>query len=209
MQDLVRKTRIAVLPELVCNQIAAGEVIERPASVVKELVENALDAGASRIQIDLEEGGVKLVRIVDDGCGIARDEIELAFAAHATSKLSRVDDLDHIATLGFRGEALASIASVARCALFSRTREVALGAQIEIEGGRSGEVREAVVACRGERARQHSETSRARAIAGVVFIARKGLGFDAGAGHFPGPPKTPARTAEALGQLPPPSATHS
>ncbi|MFM7299065.1 MAG: DNA mismatch repair endonuclease MutL, partial [Planctomycetota bacterium] len=105
-------------------------------------VENALDAGASRIHLDLEEGGVALIRIVDDGCGIPPAEIPLAFASHATSKLSDVADLDHIATLGFRGEALASIASVARCRMFSRVRGTTLGASVEIEGGRLGEIRE-------------------------------------------------------------------
>ncbi len=133
-------TSICQLPPSVVNKIAAGEVIERPASIVKELMENAIDAGATRIEVSVEQGGLDLVRVSDDGCGIRAEELPLAVASHATSKISNADDLFCVHTLGFRGEALASIAEVSRLILRSRTRDSHSGAQLEVAGGASSGV---------------------------------------------------------------------
>jgi DNA mismatch repair protein MutL len=134
---------IRVLPDHVANQIAAGEVVERPASVAKELVENAIDAGATRIAIDVEAGGRRLLRVSDDGGGMVRDDAVLAFERHATSKIAKSEDLAGIATLGFRGEALASIASVARVELITKTEEARGGTRVFIEGGKMRDVKDA------------------------------------------------------------------
>ena len=135
--------RIRILSDQVANQIAAGEVVDRPASVVKELLENALDAGATRIRLEVEGGGRKLIRIADNGCGMLRDDALLAFERHATSKIRSSDDLLSIATLGFRGEALPSIASISRLQLDTKTDEEPAGTHVEIVGGRIMRVDEA------------------------------------------------------------------
>jgi len=135
--------KIHVLSEAVANKIAAGEVVERPASVVKELLENSLDAGATRIKLQVEAGGKKLIQITDNGCGMVRDDALLAFERHATSKLKNAEDLLSVATLGFRGEALPSIGSVSRLYLETRAAEDASGTIVEINGGKIFKVEEA------------------------------------------------------------------
>jgi DNA mismatch repair protein MutL len=135
-------SKIRVLSDQLANQIAAGEVVERPASVAKELVENAIDAGARRIRVDVEGGGRRLLRVMDDGEGMTRDDAILAFERHATSKISRSEDLNSISTLGFRGEALASIASVSRVELITKTEDASAATRVLVEGGRMRDVKD-------------------------------------------------------------------
>ena len=124
---------------MICNRIAAGEVIERPYSAVKELIENSIDAGATEIEIQIERGGKDLIRVIDNGCGIEEDDMRAAFFPHATSKISELDDIDHIGTLGFRGEALATISSIACVELISAV-EGKEGNKVECDGEFIGKV---------------------------------------------------------------------
>ena len=137
------RPRVRVLPPALADQIAAGEVVERPASVVKELVENALDAGARRIDVEIDGGGRRLIRVVDDGCGMAPDDARLALKRHATSKIAEADDLWRLSTFGFRGEALPSIAAVSRLTLSTRPADADAGFRLTVEAGVETEAREA------------------------------------------------------------------
>ena len=135
-------SKIQVLDQITIDKIAAGEVIERPASIVKELAENAIDAGAGAIVIEIKEGGISFIRITDNGCGIAKEDVSNAFLRHSTSKIRSVDDLMDIHTLGFRGEALSSIAAVSRVELITKTRENDFGITYRIEGGKEISIEE-------------------------------------------------------------------
>ena len=134
---------IVLLDDLTINKIAAGEVIERPASVVKEMLENSTDAGAKNITIEIKNGGISLIKITDDGCGIAQDDMEIAFERHATSKIRKAEDLEVVKTMGFRGEALASIAAIAKVEMISKKADSDVAYKIIVEGGKTVEFTEA------------------------------------------------------------------
>ena len=128
--------KIVLLDDLTINQIAAGEVIERPASVIKEMVENSIDAGAKNITIEIKNGGISLIKITDDGCGIEEDDMEISFERHATSKIRKAEDLISVKSMGFRGEALASVAAIANVEMVSKTENSEIGHKLVIEGGK-------------------------------------------------------------------------
>ena len=133
---------IQVLDQITIDKIAAGEVIERPASIVKELVENAIDAGSTSVKVEIKDGGISLIRIMDNGCGIPASEVRSAFLRHSTSKIQSVEDLAHITSLGFRGEALTSIAAVTRTEVITKTADAELGTRYVIEGGKEVSIEE-------------------------------------------------------------------
>ena len=135
---------IHVLDQITIDKIAAGEVIERPASIVKELVENAIDAGSTSVTVEIKDGGISFIRIRDNGCGIPKEEVKSAFLRHSTSKIETVEDLSHIASLGFRGEALSSIAAVTRTEVITKTKDSDLGTKYVIEGGKEVSLEETV-----------------------------------------------------------------
>ena len=134
---------IVLLDDLTINKIAAGEVIERPASVVKEMIENSIDAGAKNITVEIKNGGISLIKITDDGSGISEDDMEIAFERHATSKIRTADDLLEVKSMGFRGEALASIAAIARVEMISKKEDESVAHKIVVEGGKTVEFTEA------------------------------------------------------------------
>ena len=135
--------RIQVLDQTTIDKIAAGEVIERPASVIKELTENAIDAGATAVTVEIKEGGISLIRIADNGCGIRKDDVRAAFLRHSTSKIRSAEDLFRISSLGFRGEALSSIAAVSQVELLTKTKEDASGIRYCISGGKEEKLEDA------------------------------------------------------------------
>ena len=134
-KEFKKMGNIVLLDELTINKIAAGEVIERPASVIKEMVENAIDAGASNITVEIKNGGISYIKVTDNGKGIAQDDLEIAFERHATSKIRTADDLNLVTSMGFRGEALASIAAISKVEMISKTKEQQTGYKIVVEGG--------------------------------------------------------------------------
>jgi DNA mismatch repair protein MutL len=214
---------IRLLDETTVGQIAAGEVIERPLSVVKELVENALDAGARRIVVAISRGGLDAIDVADDGAGIATDQLHLAFARHATSKLARAEDLERISSLGFRGEGLASIAAIARVRLISRTADSDVGFAVEAHGEDVGEP-EPVAAPPGTRVvvtelfgnvpvrREYVRTPSAEFARISSFLATLALGYPEvsfSLSHggrvtfaFPGTPSLEQRLAHVFGPAP-------